>query len=139
MKGVYIVLSHKQVVMKDPEHRGQSRMVENCEFVDRVRDKHLSEASVIIDLLGEKLIKCRIMDSKDPESFHKMIAHVEESYPDQYRRLLEIVSGKPYEELEKPPAEPEAVEAEAVEAECAECGEVDKCSTTECEAPAESS
>lgn len=101
MKGIYIVLLHRKAKVRPDEHSHPVwQTFEQCMFVDRLRDKHLQEATAIVDLLNEKVIKLRGEDKNDPDAFGTVVAHVHNHYPEQYKRLLEFVAGNSAENNE---------------------------------------
>lgn len=88
MKGVFIVLTHKGVPGKD----GKWNTVEECEFVNKVLYRHYSSATAIIDVLNEKVLKSRVLDRKDSESYGTLVTYVQNNYPEKYAQLMSIIS-----------------------------------------------
>ncbi len=107
MKGAYIVLTHKYTpVLRGPD-KGKTQVHETCEFVDRVRDKHLYEATVIMDVYKRKLLKNRAKEQG--AVYEDMEAHMIKGYADKYTEFLKLV-GAPL------PPEPETPVVETAEA-----------------------
>lgn len=103
MKGAYVVLTHTHVLINEPgPHKGKFQVHEMVEFVDRVRDKHASNATAIMDVLNRKLIKNRAKDSG--ATFELIEAHVVKGYGEKYRQFLTIV-GAEIPEILQPKAE----------------------------------
>lgn len=88
MKGVYIILTHKGVPGKD----GKWNTVEECEFVNQIKDRHYSSATAIVDVLNEKVLKSRVLDPRDSESYGTLITYVQNNYPEKYAQLMSIIS-----------------------------------------------
>ncbi len=88
MKGVYIILTHKGVPTQD----GKWKTIEECEFVNRIKYRHYSSATAIIDVLGQEVLKSRVLDRKDSESYATLISYVQSNYPEKYAQLMSIIS-----------------------------------------------
>lgn len=88
MKGVYIILTHKGVPGKD----GKWNTIEECEFVNKVQYRHYSSATAIIDVLKEEVLKSRVLDPRDSESYKTLITYVQSNYPEKYAQLMSIIS-----------------------------------------------
>jgi len=81
-KGVFVVLIH----VYKPQGNGQVEVYEECEFVDKLRNKHYTNSTAILDLVNKKILKNRT----DNDSFDDFIKHVKESYPEQFTSLMVI-------------------------------------------------
>lgn len=114
MKGAYIVLTHKYTPVLHGPDKGKTQVHETCEFVDRVRDKHLFEATVIMDVMNRKLTKNRAKEQG--AVYEDMEAHMIKGYSDKYTEFLKLV-GAPL------PPEPPVVEAVATETEVSDGSE----------------
>lgn len=89
MKKAFIVLTHREQM-----ENGQKRVVEECEFVDKLKNRHYSNASVIIDCMDEKVVKTR-----NPEATYGAITnHVKQNYKQKYNQFLKVTG---LEEREK--------------------------------------
>ena len=67
---------------------GKWNMQEEIYFLDKVTSKFLTRATAILDYDNNKIIKTRI-EGLTPE---KMLAHVQEKYPDEFLRFMKVVS-----------------------------------------------
>lgn len=77
-KKVFIVITHAKQV-KD----GKSQVVEQCEFVDRLRNRDHNTASVIIDYKNETILKNR--DGKG--NYTEFVWYLHKNYPQQMSEL----------------------------------------------------
>jgi hypothetical protein len=80
--------------IKDFGVDGKWNMQEEIYFLDKVSTKFLIKATAILDYDNNKVIKTRI-DGLTPE---KMLAHVQEKYPDQFLQFMKVVSSDKHEE-----------------------------------------
>lgn len=83
-KGIYIVITHSARPSKSQESKWEVH--ESCEFVDRIKDRHNTSATAIIDYLNKKVIK----DRSGEGTYDDFIAYAEKSYPEQMASLKEI-------------------------------------------------
>jgi hypothetical protein len=67
---------------------GKWYMQEEIYFLDKVSTRYLTRATAILDYDNNKVIKDRI-GSLTPD---KMLAHVQEKYPDQFLQFMKVVS-----------------------------------------------
>tara|TARA_B110001454_G_scaffold85154_1_gene81833 strand:- start:126 stop:437 length:312 start_codon:yes stop_codon:yes gene_type:complete len=74
--------------IKDFGVDGNWNMQEEIYFLDKVTSKFLTRATAILDYDNNKIIKTRI-EGLTPE---KMLAHVQEKYPDEFLRFMKVVS-----------------------------------------------
>ena len=74
--------------IKDFGVDGKWNMQEEIYFLDKVSDKFLTRATAILDYDNDKVIKDRI-GGLTPG---KMLAHVQEKYPDQFLQFMKVVS-----------------------------------------------
>jgi hypothetical protein len=83
-KGYYIVLTHSYHAM--PTNPGKHTVNEKCEFVTYVKDRHLVNATVIMDMVEQKLVKSRVENA----TFDKFVNHVEKTHPEyqEFKKLL---------------------------------------------------
>jgi hypothetical protein len=88
MKGVYVILTHRYSPVNEGPDKGKMQVHETCEFVDRIKDRHTIEATVIMDVENRKLVKNRAREQG--ATFEDMEQHMIKSYGHKYRTLLEI-------------------------------------------------
>ena len=74
--------------IKDFGVDGKWNMQEEIYFIDKVTTKFLTRATAILDYDNDKIIKDRI-GGLTPG---KMLAHVQEKYPDQFLQFMKVVS-----------------------------------------------
>ena len=67
---------------------GKWNMQEEIYFLDKISTKFLTRATAILDYDNDKVIKDRI-GGLTPG---KMLAHVQEKYPDQFLQFMKVVS-----------------------------------------------
>lgn len=79
-KKVFIVITHIQQMDK-----GKAQLVEKCEFVDSIKDRHIYNASVILDYLKEMVVKNRSKEG----TYHEFEQYVKKEYPQQMKELYE--------------------------------------------------
>lgn len=89
MKKAFVVLSHTHVPVTEGPHKGKFQVHEVVEFVDAVRNKHTSNATVIMDVINRKLVKNRARDSG--ATYELIEAHIVKGYGPKYKQFLEIV------------------------------------------------
>lgn len=77
-RGHYIVLTHTYHAMKD--NPGKHEVFEKCEFVDDLKNRHMMNATAILDFMNKKMIKSRVKDS----TFEAFIKHIEKTHPKEY-------------------------------------------------------
>lgn len=87
--GVFAVITHSY---RPKPYSNEVEARERCEFVDRIKYRHLREATAIIDIKNMETIKNRVGEKA---TFDKYISHIEESYPKEFKDLLT------YTDLEK--------------------------------------
>lgn len=96
-KKYYIVLVHTYVPSKT--NPGKHEAMEKCEFVNRVSNKHLSNATVILDVVNKKFTKNRI----EGATYEQFIGHVKKQHPQEWSKFNELMTAlgvfdKPIEE-----------------------------------------
>ena len=74
--------------IKDFGLDGKWNMQEEIYFLDKISTKFLTRATAILDYDNDKVIKDRI-GGLTPG---KMLAHVQEKYPDQFLQFMKVVS-----------------------------------------------
>jgi hypothetical protein len=74
--------------IKDFGLDGKWNMQEEIYFLDKVSTKFLTRATAILDYDNDKIIKDRI-GGLTPA---KMLAHIQEKYPDQFLQFMKVVS-----------------------------------------------
>jgi hypothetical protein len=99
MKGVYVVLTHRYTPVAKGPDAGKMQVHETCEFVDRIKDRHTIEATIIMDVANRKLVKNRAREQG--ATFEDMEKHMIKSYGDKYRTLLEIAGVEVPPELQE--------------------------------------
>lgn len=81
-KKVFIVITH----IKTP-----NEIYEKCEFVSELKKTHITDATVIVDFLKERIEK----DRTKSETYNSIIRHVTNNYPQQMAELnVEYKNGK---------------------------------------------
>lgn len=81
--GAYIVVTHyKQTDFRTKEVRIQ----ESVEFVDRIKNKHSTDAVLIVDILKEKIVKQR-----EAADYPSVIEYLTEKYPEEMSKLKMFV------------------------------------------------
>lgn len=83
-KKVFIVITHSKQT-KD----GKSQVVEQCEFVDRLRNRDHNTASVILDYRNEKILKNR----DGTGTFTDFVWYLHKNYPQQMAELASEYKG----------------------------------------------
>lgn len=91
MKRVYIVLSHRGVPITEGENRGKWNTYEECEFLSSLKNRHYQEASVILDIVNKKVLKCRAVTEKTEDAYNEMIEYVKKNYGQQYEMLMKAM------------------------------------------------
>jgi hypothetical protein len=80
-KNVYIVITHtRQAKDKD----GKQNIVEKCEFVDQIKPRHETSATVILDFLKEEVLKNR--DGGEAK-YNDFSYYLFKNYPKQMQEL----------------------------------------------------
>ena len=74
--------------IKDFGVDGKWNMQEEIYFLDKVSSKFLTRATAILDYDNNKIIKTRI-EGLTPD---KMLAHVQEKYPEQFLQFMKVIS-----------------------------------------------
>ena len=74
--------------IKDFGVDGKWNMQEEIYFLDKVSSKFLTRATEILDYDNNKIIKTRI-EGLTPD---KMLAHVQEKYPEQFLQFMKVIS-----------------------------------------------
>lgn len=92
MKGAYIILTHTHVPVTEGPHKGKFQVHEMVEFVDAVRNKHTSNATIIMDALSRKFLKNRAKESG--ATYELIEAHIVKGYGEKYKQFLEIVGAE---------------------------------------------
>lgn len=83
-KKIFIVISHaKQMV------DGKSQMTEQCEFIDQIRNRDHSNASVILDYKNETIVKNR----EKTGSYNDFVWYLHKNYPQQMAELAREYKG----------------------------------------------
>lgn len=85
-KKVFIVVTH----MKVTEDR-RTRNQEKCEFVDQLKKRHETEATLIIDYLNEKIVK----DRSNTGTYQDFIWYLHKNYPQQMGELAKEYKPEP--------------------------------------------
>jgi len=89
MKSIYIVFTHSLKPNFDRMGKKTTdwESYENVEFVDRLKDDHLTGATAIVDYLHEKMVKCRDNDI----TYEAIIEHANKTYPDHMAQLDQMI------------------------------------------------
>lgn len=110
IKHAYIALTHRYSPAR--QQRGKWEVMEECKFVSDVKYKLLTEASVVVDVLNQRVVKCRA-DGGDYES---LIKYVSEKYANEYNQFCKVVGIEPYvAPVVDSPTEDEATNADIVD------------------------
>ena len=82
--GAFVVVTHfKQTDFRSKE----TRIQETVEFVDRIRNKHTTNAVLIVDMLKEKVVKQR-----QPATYESVVEYLSEKYPEEMTKLNMFVA-----------------------------------------------
>lgn len=80
-KKAYIVMTHSYSPNPDTTCQEDAWLVtENCEFINSLKNRHYTKASVILDYIKKDIIKNRV----DEVTYSQYIDYVSEKYKDQY-------------------------------------------------------
>lgn len=69
-KGVFVVVMH---IFKPIKNNTQTKIVEQCEFVDSLKNNHYAEASYILDLSRQNFVKCRLNGFTFDDAFNHVL------------------------------------------------------------------
>ena len=92
MKGAYVVLTHTHVPVTEGPHKGKFQVHEMVEFVDAIRSKHETRATIIMDVKKRKFLKNRARDNG--ATYELIEAHLAKGYKDKYVEFLNIVGAE---------------------------------------------
>lgn len=81
--------------IKDWGKTGKKNLQEMVEIVDTVKDKHMTQATVIIDVLQRKVVKSRY-----PEENEEVLTHYLTQYKSQVAEGIQIWMGGQYHDEE---------------------------------------
>lgn len=81
---------------KDWGKLGKKNLQEMVSIIDRVKDKHLEEATIIIDILQRRVVKSRFSESNE-----EVIKHYLTQYKDQVAEGIQIWMGGQYSNEEE--------------------------------------
>jgi hypothetical protein len=81
VKNVFIIITHARQT-KD----GKENVVERCEFVDQIKNRHNTEATVILDFINKKIVKNR--DGGDAK-YQDFVWYLNKNYSKQMKQLDE--------------------------------------------------
>jgi len=79
IKHIYVVITHSY----SPANDNKWAVTENCEFVSHLKRRHLDQASMIIDIKKEQVVKSRESEG----TYSQYLQYVEDNYPDQMSEL----------------------------------------------------
>ena len=92
IKKAYIVLSH---IKKAIPRSRDFEMYETCHMVDKINKGHLLGSTAIIDVINKDLFKNRYRE----KTYEDYIQHMVSKYPDQYKKLLNLLGHELPEKL----------------------------------------
>jgi len=85
-KNVFIIITHSTQPTDE-----KTQVTEKCEFVDQIKDRHNTQATVILDYLNETIVKNR----DNTGSYNEYVWYVTKNYPQQMGELAkEYKSGE---------------------------------------------
>jgi hypothetical protein len=103
---VFIVVSHKHSVKKgktgSPDDTPEWEVGEKVEFVNQLRERHLTSASAIGDYLNKKMI---VGERNGMGEYNKFDSYVRSKYPQQ---MAELDAAYAAQVVDLTPPEPEA-------------------------------
>lgn len=88
-KGAFVVLTHSHFPIQKGENKGKVQTTETCEFLDRIKKRHISQATVIIDVHKRDFVVNRFR--QEGLDYDQIETHIIKGYADKYKRFLEIV------------------------------------------------
>jgi len=88
-KGAFVVLSHSHFPIQRGENKGKIQTTESCQFLDRIKKRHLSTSTVIIDVHKRDFVVNRYR--QEGLTYDQIEEHIIKGYADKYKRFLEIV------------------------------------------------
>ena len=77
-KNIYVVITHVMQLKN-----GTEEVVEKCEFVDQIKNRHRNTASVILDFLKQSVVK----DRNNVYEYWTYYHYVAQNYPNQVKEL----------------------------------------------------
>lgn len=91
---VYIVLSHKNSLKKGSTT--QWEVIETVEFINQIRNRHLTMSTVIADFLEQKIMYGSSYGMKDYQQFdtyvrskyNKQMEHLDKAYKDDIKQSV---------------------------------------------------
>lgn len=86
IKKAFIVLTHHYTPSKT--ERGKVNVVEKCEFVDNLKNRMYTEATVIVDYMNKNIIKCRI----EGATMDQLMTHIKTKHPGEYKKFEELMA-----------------------------------------------
>jgi len=92
IKNAYVILTH---IYRPAAEKDKWQVIEEISFVDKINKTQNKEASVIIDVMREKLSKCRFPDFE----YQYYIDYLIKQYPQNYKLLLELLERELPQEL----------------------------------------
>lgn len=90
MNSVYIVLTHRYRPINSGPNKGKWTATEECSFLTDIPMKTIQEATSIIDLVNQKIIKSRAVDKYQDGAFEQLLGYIKTNYGEKYLRLLEV-------------------------------------------------
>lgn len=92
-RNTYIVITHSFTPNKSENKKpdeGNWLVNESCEFVDEIKNRMTTDATVILDYTNKKVIKNRT-ESTD---YHTIYDYIAGRYPDKIKQLKWVLNGK---------------------------------------------
>jgi len=84
-KGHFAVITHTYTPHKDDPKNYD--VFERCEFVDRINDRMINTATVIIDFETNDFVKNRVNTS----TVDMFVSHIEKTYPAEWKEFLKVL------------------------------------------------
>src|SRR6056297_1494079 len=109
MKGAYLLLSYSYKPVPNGPNKGKMQAHEQCMFSDRIKDRELQTASIIMDVRERKFVKNSLRENgltyEDAEN------HVLKSYKEKYEQFLKIAEAPLPTQLQEIEKENKEIEA----------------------------
>ena len=96
IKTAFVVLTHRYLPVLEGEHKGKTQVHETCEFVERIKNAQLAEATIIMDSINRKFVKNRA--NEKGATYDDLESYLMRAYKDKYVTFLNLL-GAPIPEL----------------------------------------
>ena len=74
--------------MKQPTSTGKT---EQIEFSGRLRPRHLKSASLILDLVNQKIVKNRVGEPFSSDNYDDLVGYFISNYPKEMEKIFQII------------------------------------------------